>query len=234
MVGSFVVSFGFWVTVIPLTLVCLLLFLAYLVRLRNPATVDVCDLLRGADARRMLNNIVSSGLMDGSRRFSLYEAREFMLAIFHDMSVLIAWSRGALHMELVERPWEEDGVFLEDSRGFVEGHRALLAAAKDFRRHAFKSLLKINVALLHDHRSLRWLMPAWGDLSRSCGRGFLALYAGVFKAVVELTVLYDEDYPEQFVKALFKIKDPANEIAALRNAGVPLNWPNAPSAHGTS
>lgn len=33
-------------------------------------------------------------------RLRLHEARKSLLAIFHDMGVLIAWSRGALHMEL--------------------------------------------------------------------------------------------------------------------------------------
>jgi len=212
----------------------LFVLLAYLARFRRPATVDVRHFLRGADVKRMFSNILVGGCMEEigsgrefleSHRMQMHEARKFMLAIFHDMGILIAWSEGALHMELVEKPWEADGEVAEDGEKFVEGHRTLLAAAKEFRRYALFKLVRVNIGLLfHAHWMLRWTMPGWASLTES-GRGLLAVYGKIFKAVVEVTALYDEEFSEEFLKLLFKIEDPAKEIAAWRETGIILSSP---------
>lgn len=226
MARTFLPSLYFWIALIPIVVTVLVAMLAHHTRLRNPATIDVCHFLRGADVKRMLVQFVLDDLRGipepefmERHRLMLHESREFMRAVIHDMGVLIVWCNAAFYRELVERPWEADGEETgDDSAEFVEAHERLAAAAREFRRFAFFSLVRINLAILFGtHWQLRWLAPFF--MVHQWTNRLLKVYGKVFKEVVETGTLYDDDLPQSFLIALFKIENPAADIALWRMRG---------------
>src|SRR5205809_1474861 len=177
-------------------------FLVYLSRLRGISTVCVRRFLRAADLNQVFALMIVNGVLRdtfSSRAFAesqqrnLHEIREFMLLMFHNMRVLIAWSASQLRMYLVEKPWEEEGETLEEDPRIIAGHLEVLKAARSFRCYALLAIITITLWLMF--RTQWWLpvpRPRFDRLEKICGRQFYPLFGNLIRKLCELTLLLDD------------------------------------------
>jgi hypothetical protein len=219
--------FWFWLGIGAIVLLAGCLFLAYLSRFQKPSTAELVKFLRGADMKRLHELFLTDGTLRGEiprRRFlqrerrRLHEARGIMWAAYYSMRVLMAWAISEFNREAGFLRIGQGDALTAD---LVEGHRQLLAAARDFRNYALLALIQLNVWLIFcTHWWLPFPVPHIAGLQKIMGRDFFAAYGQLFKAVAEATGHYDEGFTEEVLTALFKIKDLDAMLALWRQSGM--------------
>lgn len=220
-------AFWYWFEISAASFFLLCWLLAWLSRMRRPSTAEMVKLLRGADMKRFSEFFLTDDALRGAlsrrgflerQRVRIYEAREIMAAAFHSMSVLIAWAGSELRRE---SGFLRTGKGDEQSAALVEGHRQLLAAARDFRNYAFLVLVRLTFwQVFLTHWWLPLPPPRIAGIQRILGHDFFPAYGKVFKAAAEVTGQYFDGFTEEVLAALFRIDDPAAMIRLWRESGL--------------
>jgi hypothetical protein len=189
--------------------------------------MQVCDFLRPAATHQVfgiLRGTFSQRSFARSQQGNFHEVREFMLLMFHNMRVLIAWSASQLRMYLVEKPWEEEGETLEEDPGVVAAQLEVLKAACSFRWYALLAIITITFWLMF---RTQWWLPVprarFERLQKICGREFYPLFGNMIRKLCELTLLLDEgsqDLKNCFLCALIKDYDPDDFLKNMPETGM--------------
>lgn len=231
MVGHHALWLWFLLTAVILGGFCA--FLVYLSRLRGLSTVCVPRFLRAADLNQVWVLMIANEVLRGpfssrdfaeSQQMNLHEIREFMLLMFHNMRVLIAWSASQLRMYLVEKPWQEEGETWEEDPKVIAAQLEVLKAARNFRCYALLAIITITLWLMF--RTQWWLpvpRPRFDRLEKICGREFYPLFGNLIRRLCEVTLLLDEgshDLKNCFLRALIKDYDPDDFLKNIPETGM--------------
>jgi len=214
--------------------------LIYLGRLKRPTVLDVCRFLKPVDARLVLELSGSAGSNRNPTRWHYREFREQLLAtrrcfaaLLFDLRLMIAWLNSELHMDLVEKPWEQDWIAdppsaeerlasQQELERFIAAKRKLLAEVCPLQRFVFRQQLVVYFWLVfRSHWFLPFPMPDLSKLASENRRwigsdesqSLLFLYLRMARTAVAAAKLYDikgdlDGVQACFEKVFMKFKSP--------------------------